>query len=146
VPARGNTNRAQGVLAVKGFVAAGHVLTCKAAAQTLQKGGNAFDAAVAAGFAAAVTEPTLSSPGGGGFLLAHVQRTGQDIVFDFFVNTPGKSLSQKIEPHFFPVTVDFKDSAQDFHIGMGSVAVPSALKGFPSCPQSTWPSSSSPGT
>ncbi|HLC15712.1 MAG TPA: gamma-glutamyltransferase, partial [Thermodesulfovibrionia bacterium] len=115
---------------MKGFVAAGHTLTCKAAAETLQNGGNAFDAAVAAGFASAVTEPTLSSPGGGGFLLAHVQKTGQDIVFDFFVNTPGKGLSQKIEPHFFPVTVDFKDSAQDFHIGMGSVAVPAALKGF----------------
>lgn len=115
---------------MKGFVAAGHQLTCKAAAEILEKGGNAFDAAIAAGFSAAVTEPTLCSVGGGGFLLAHVQKTGQDILFDFFVNTPGKGLNKNIKPHFFPITVNFKDSQQDFHIGMGSAAVPAALKGF----------------
>ena len=115
---------------MKGLIAAGHQLTCQAAAEILKMGGNAFDAAVAAGFSAAVTEPTLCSLGGGGFLLAHIQKTAQDMLFDFFVNTPGKGLNQNIEPHFFPVTVNFKDSQQDFHIGMGSVAVPAALKGF----------------
>jgi gamma-glutamyltranspeptidase/glutathione hydrolase len=115
---------------VKALVASGHWLTSQAAAQILQAGGNAFDAAVGAGFASTLTEPTLTSLGGGGFLLAHVHHKNEDILFDFFVDTPGKGLNVTITPHFFPVTVYFKDSTQDFHIGRGSVAVPGTLKGL----------------
>ena len=54
----------------KAIVATGHPLVSGAAVEILQKGGNAFDAAVGAGFAGAVAEQTLTSLGGGGFLLA----------------------------------------------------------------------------
>jgi len=111
-------------------VASGHPLVTEAASQVLSTGGNAFDAAVAAGFAAAVVEPALSSLGGGGFLLAR-PKEGEDVLFDFFVDTPGKGLEDKNqEPHFFPVTVKFPGSSQDFNIGLASVAVPGNLKGF----------------
>src|SRR5690606_5603128 len=53
-----------------GVVSAGHPATVAAAIGVLGAGGNAYDAAVAAGFAASVAEPCLSSLGGGGFLLA----------------------------------------------------------------------------
>ena len=118
----------------KGIVACGHPLVSGAAAEILQAGGNAFDAAVAAGFASAVAEPTLTSLGGGGFLLARTNsanRESEEILFDFFVDTPGQGRKEELlEPHFFPVTVHFPASDQIFNVGLGSVAVPGNLKGF----------------
>lgn len=44
----------------RGMVTSGHSLTTMAAVRMLLSGGNAFDAAAAAGFAAAILEPTAS--------------------------------------------------------------------------------------
>jgi gamma-glutamyltranspeptidase/glutathione hydrolase len=115
---------------MKASVSAGHPLTCEAAAVTLRQGGNAFDAVCAAGFASALTEPSLSSLGGGGFLLAHEHEQNRDALFDFFVDTPGKGADLKTRPNFFPIKVTFQGAVQEFHIGMGSVAVPGVLKGL----------------
>lgn len=115
----------------KSIVASGHQLVSEAAAEILLQGGNAFDAMVAAGFASAVVEPALTSLGGGGLLVGKSEDLGQDLFFDFFVDTPGKGLGGAKDPKdFFPVTVDFSGSSQDFHIGLGSVAVPGTLKGL----------------
>lgn len=115
----------------KSIVASGHKLTSATAAAILQEGGNAFDAIVAAGFAAAVVEPTLTSLGGGGLLLGHNAKAGRDLFFDFFVDTPGRGLDDNsLEPHFFPVTIKFPGSDQIFNIGFGSAAVPGVLKGL----------------
>ena len=111
-------------------IAAGHPMVANAAAEVLKAGGNAFDAAVAAGFAGSVAEPALTSLGGGGFLLARTAG-GMETLFDFFVDTPGKDRSDPCpKPHFFPVTVRFPGSDQIFNIGLGSVAVPGTLKGL----------------
>ncbi len=48
----------------KSVLATGHELVSRAAADILLMGGNAFDAVVAAGFAGAVAEQTLTSLGG----------------------------------------------------------------------------------
>jgi gamma-glutamyltranspeptidase/glutathione hydrolase len=118
----------------RAVVASGHPLVSGAAAEILNSGGNAFDAIIAAGFAGTVAEPCLTSLGGGGFLLARTAEPvaeKQEILFDFFVDTPGLGLDTgNLEPHFFPVTVHFPGSDQDFNIGLGSVAVPGNLKGF----------------
>ena len=114
----------------KTTVASGHPCTSQAAIDIMEAGGNAFDAVVAAGFTAAVAEQALTSLGGGGFLLASTT-DGEEILFDFFTDTPGLGLSPgDLEPHFFPVTISFSGSDQDFNIGLGSVAVPGNLKGF----------------
>jgi len=111
-----------------GVVAAGHEKTAEAAKVVLDIGGNAFDAAVAAVFMSCVSEPTLTSLGGGGFLLAH-PANGQDVLFDFFTQTPGdRSMSQP--PDFYPIEANFGDTVQAFHIGLGSIAVPGVFAGL----------------
>ena len=55
-------------MARAGVCVSGHPEVTKSAAEVLAAGGNAFDGAVAAGFASAVCEPALTSLGGGGFL------------------------------------------------------------------------------
>ncbi len=52
-----------------GMVATSHTLATEVALDVLQKGGNAVDAAVTAGFALAVTQPRSGNIGGGGFML-----------------------------------------------------------------------------
>ena len=111
-------------------VASGHPAVTDAACEVLGRGGNAFDAVVAAGYASAVAEPALTSLGGGGFLLARL-RDGHALVFDFFVDTPGRGRPPAAAPPAsMPVTVRFPGSAQEFHAGLGSVAVPGALAGY----------------
>lgn len=111
-------------------VAAGHPDTAAAAAEVLRAGGNAYDAIVAAGFAAAVAEPGLSSLGGGGFLLAATAEDGE-LLSDFFVDTPGRGRAvSELAPHFTPVTIRFSGAEQVFHAGFGAVASPGCLAGY----------------
>jgi gamma-glutamyltranspeptidase/glutathione hydrolase len=112
----------------KGAIAAGHPKTAEAGIEMLRLGGNAFDAAVAAVLAACAVEPCLTSLAGGGFLLAHTTRN-QNILFDFFAQTPRqRQISQEVD--FYPVDVNFGTTTQEFHIGLGSMAVPGTLAGL----------------
>jgi gamma-glutamyltranspeptidase/glutathione hydrolase len=112
------------------IVAAGHERAADAAALVLEAGGNAFDAVVAAGFASAVCEPGFTSLAGGGFLLA--RSAGRpDVLFDFFVDTPGLGRPEAAPlPVFEEVVVSFAAADQTFHCGPGSVAVPGVLAGY----------------
>jgi len=112
----------------RGVVAAGHPLTAEAGAEILRQGGNAFDAAIAAVMTAWITESVLTSAGGGGFLLAHTA-TGKNCLFDFFSQTP-QSNQLKRSPDFYPIYANFGDTVQEFHIGLGSMAVPGAVAGL----------------
>lgn len=115
----------------KSIVAAGHEEVCEAAGIILKAGGNSFDAIVAAGFASTVVEPALTSLGGGGFMLGFEADSREELFFDFFVDTPGKGhTNEELEPHFFPVTVNFSGTSQIFNVGLGSVAVPGTLRGL----------------
>ncbi len=113
---------------VRGAVAAGHQLTADAAAEILADGGNAFDAALAGVLAACVTEPVLASPGGGGFLLARTS-DGRTTLFDFFAQTPGRCPPAS-SLDFQAIQADFGTATQEFHMGLGSVAVPGLVAGI----------------
>jgi gamma-glutamyltranspeptidase/glutathione hydrolase len=111
-----------------GVVAAGHRTTADVAAQVLAAGGNAFDAALAGMCAACVAEPALCSMGGGGHLLARTAE-GRSILYDFFAQTP-RAFRAAGETDFFAAEADFGSERQEFHIGLGSMAVPGIVKGM----------------
>lgn len=113
----------------RSVVAAGHQLTAAAAAEILQDGGNAFDAALAATFMTFVAEAVFASPGGGGFLMARQAGSDRCALFDFFVDTPRKRRAES-EVSFFPIYADFGPAKQEFHIGLGSSAAPGMAPGL----------------
>ena len=63
-----------------GMVASTHWLASAAGMAVLERGGNAFDAAVAAGFVLQVVEPHLNGPGGEVPVIGHDARRGETFV------------------------------------------------------------------
>jgi gamma-glutamyltranspeptidase / glutathione hydrolase len=113
----------------RSVVAAGHQLTANAAAEILEDGGNAFDAALAAAVMTFVAEAVFASPGGGGFLMARQAGSDRCSLFDFFVDTPLKRRAEG-EVSFFPIHADFGPAKQEFHIGLGASATPGMVPGL----------------
>ena len=63
---------AEGVVARHGMVVAQEARAARIGVEVLQQGGNAVDAAVATGFALAVTYPRAGNIGGGGYMVIHL--------------------------------------------------------------------------
>lgn len=77
------------VAAKHGMVVAQERLAARIGADVLAQGGNAVDAAVATGFALAVTYPRAGNIGGGGFMLIHLADSSRDIAIDYRETAPG---------------------------------------------------------
>jgi gamma-glutamyltranspeptidase/glutathione hydrolase len=79
---------AQPVLARHGMVVAQEAQAARIGADILRRGGNAVDAAVATGFALAVTYPRAGNIGGGGFMVIHLAVGRRDIAIDYRETAP----------------------------------------------------------
>src|SRR5271156_255417 len=71
----------------KGMVVTSQHLASDVGAAILRQGGNAIDAAVAVGYALAVTHPCCGNLGGGGFMLIHL-KDGRDAFINFRERAP----------------------------------------------------------
>ena len=76
------------VVARNGMVVAQEKIAASIGRDILARGGNAVDAAVATGFAMAVTYPRAGNIGGGGFMMIHLAASNEDIAIDYRETAP----------------------------------------------------------
>ncbi len=102
------------VRAKNGMVVSASELASKVGVKILRRGGNAVDAAVAVGFALAVTYPGAGNIGGGGFMVIHLNN-GKNITFDYREKAPLTAFKDM-----------FIDKNGDFDISLSSEGITSA--------------------
>jgi len=112
------------VHAEHGLVVAQEKIAAQIGADILRRGGNAIDAAVATGFAMAVTYPRAGNLGGGGFMVIHLAARHEDVAIDYRETAPAATTSDIfLGPDGEPDTAKSRDSA----LGVG---VPGTVAGL----------------
>jgi gamma-glutamyltranspeptidase/glutathione hydrolase len=117
----------QPVRARHGMVVSVHHLASDAGLEILKAGGNAVDAAVATGFALAVTHPAAGNLGGGGFLLLRTH-AGQAVFLDFREKAPlaaTETMYQDAHGNVLP-----EDDLNSSVLGYRSIATPGSVAGL----------------
>ena len=82
------------VVAEHGMVVAQERRAAQIGADVLRRGGNAVDAAVATGFAMAVTYPRAGNIGGGGFMIIHSKDRHEDVAVDYRETAPAATTRE----------------------------------------------------
>ena len=85
---------AQTITAGNGMVVAQEQRAARIGIEILDRGGNAVDAAVAVSFALAVTYPRAGNIGGGGFMVIHLAKTGEDAAIDYRETAPAAATEK----------------------------------------------------
>lgn len=111
-----------------GACASGDPHSALAGRSALLEGGNAVDAAVAAGLMGGFSMPTMTGLGGGGLMTLLVD--GEVRVLDFFSNVPGRGRGEVPRPAPDEVQVPFEDVLETFHVGAPTVGVPGVVAGL----------------
>src|SRR5277367_6061876 len=110
------------VYARNGMVVAQEPLAADVGVAVLKSGGNAIDAAVAIGFALAVTHPSAGNIGGGGFMLARFA-DGRTTFIDFREKAPLRATRNMYLDSNGKVTMDSQ-------LGWRASGVPGSVRGF----------------
>ena len=104
------------------MVVAQEPLAADVGVAVLKSGGNAVDAAIAVGFALAVTHPTAGNIGGGGFMLVRLA-DGRTTFIDFREKAPGKASRDMYLDANGKLT-------RDSLVGWRAPGVPGSVRGF----------------
>jgi gamma-glutamyltranspeptidase/glutathione hydrolase len=112
------------VVAQRGMVTTQDAAATRIGVEILERGGNAVDAAVAVGFALAVTHPRAGNLGGGGFFVIWLAEKKQAVALDFrevapLAITANSFLDENGKP----------DTAKSIRTGLG-VGVPGSVSGL----------------
>jgi gamma-glutamyltranspeptidase / glutathione hydrolase len=115
---------ARPVLARHGMVVTQEAAASRVGLDILKRGGNAVDAAVAVGFALAVTLPRAGNLGGGGFMLIHRADLGRTVAIDYREAAPAATTKD--------VFLDANGKADPFRSRYSGLAigVPGTVAGF----------------
>src|SRR5450830_924161 len=84
---------ATAIHAHNGIVVAQESRAARIGVEILDRGGNAVDAAVAVGFALAVTYPRAGNIGGGGFMVIHLAKDNRDVAIDYRETAPAAATA-----------------------------------------------------
>lgn len=106
-----------------GIVSAQQWIASEVGADVLAAGGNAVDAAIATGFALAVTHPTAGNIGGGGFMVIRFPN-GESTTLDFREEAPGAA-----HPEMW-LDENGEYSSERHHDSHLAVGVPGTVAGF----------------
>src|SRR5664279_2992767 len=112
------------ILAYNGMVVAQEQRAARIGIEILDRGGNAVDAAVAVGFALAVTYPRAGNIGGGGFMVIHLAKEKRDVAIDYRETAPAAATAAMfLDAKGEPDPAKSRDSAL-------SVGVPGTVAGL----------------
>src|ERR1700675_3383701 len=107
-----------------GMVVAQEKIAAGIGADVLRRGGNAVDAAVATGFAMAVTYPRAENIGGGGFMVIHFGERNEDGAIDYRETAPAAT-----RPDIFLGADGKPDPAKSRDSALG-IGVPGTVAGL----------------
>ena len=106
------------VMGRRGMVSSGHPLASQAGVSTLQRGGNAVDAALAVAAAVSVVEPLMSGIGGDGFIMVYTSADDSLQVINATGSAPYEATLERYQATGIPMK------------GVLSTSVPSLLRGW----------------
>ena len=126
------TDDTHAIAAEHGMVVAQEKIAARVGADILKQGGNAVDAAVATGFAMAVTYPRAGNIGGGGFMVIHLhapkpdgtQGNAREFAIDYRETAPGATT-----PEIFLGADGKPDNAKSRDSAL-SIGVPGTVAGL----------------
>ena len=122
-PSKISTQQVESVRSQEGMVSSQQWIASQVGADVLSSGGNAVDAAIATGFALAVTHPTAGNIGGGGFMVIRFPN-GQSTAIDFREKAPLAS-----HPEMW-LDESGQYSSEVHHRSYKAVGVPGTVAGF----------------
>ena len=92
IPSRSIASYAQSDISSDGVVVTQHYLATEIGENILAQGGNAYDAAIAVGFALAVVLPRAGNIGGGGFMVIYDEDSNDTYAIDYREKAPAASF------------------------------------------------------